>query len=290
MKKTVILCIVFLLLQTNCFARDYIVEFVEENYQETRSSFSYSPLIYHSIQVRSNVGPKLLILKGNDFNYRKWLRHYIAEGKAFIAKIPFDQNDLFIKSSAFEIDVTNVHPLNLNLYRQGEEKSKDSKVRQELEKALYDAAKRNRMNRDQRQAIDKKKTEKHQAAKKKQAVSDAQKNATKKKVAAEKTKTKEDEKKRLEQEKLLKARAEKDAADELKLNEEREKKKKEREQLLATLAEEKAREEQRRKQELEQRWNELKKRLLQDERIRGLGQAARKKEIQRRWLELKATF
>ncbi len=54
-----------------CFARDFIVEFAGENHKEIQTSPSYSPLIYHSLHVNSEVGPKLLILTGNNTLYRK---------------------------------------------------------------------------------------------------------------------------------------------------------------------------------------------------------------------------
>jgi len=101
------------LFATPGFARDFIVEFMEENYRETQAQFSYDPLIYHSMQVNSGVGPKLLILTGNNYNYRKWLRHYIALNKKFITKIPEEQVDQFVSSKAYEIDVTSLHPVNL---------------------------------------------------------------------------------------------------------------------------------------------------------------------------------
>lgn len=92
-------------------ARDFVVEFVQEHYKETRAQFSYQPLIYHSIQVNTDAGPKVIILKGDDLNYRKWLRHYIAQDKRFILKIEDDLKDNFIASKAFEIDIHSVHPI-----------------------------------------------------------------------------------------------------------------------------------------------------------------------------------
>ena len=112
MKKLFIICLVLTGLATPGFARDFIVEFVEENYKETQVPFSYYPLIYHSIQVNSGVGPKLLILTGTDYTYRKWLRHYIAQNKKFITKIPDADSDEFISAKAYEIDVTSLHPFN----------------------------------------------------------------------------------------------------------------------------------------------------------------------------------
>ena len=91
-------------------ARDFIVEFVEEHYKETQMDYSHSPMIYHSIQVTSDAGPKLLILKGDDLEYRRWLRQYIAHDKSFMVQVPENENDLFIASKAFEINVNNVHP------------------------------------------------------------------------------------------------------------------------------------------------------------------------------------
>jgi CheY-like chemotaxis protein len=112
MKKLFVICWVLAGLATPGLARDFIVEFVEENYKETLAPFSYHPLIYHSIQVNSSAGPKLLILKGTDYTYRKWLRHYIARNKKFITKIPDAHSDEFVSAKAYEIDVTSLHPFN----------------------------------------------------------------------------------------------------------------------------------------------------------------------------------
>lgn len=101
-----------LILVSACSARDFQVEFMEENYRETQKEFSYQPLIYHSFQVNSNVGTKLLILTGEDYNYRKWLRHYISQNKKLIIKIPDDRVDAFISAKAYEIDIKEIHPFN----------------------------------------------------------------------------------------------------------------------------------------------------------------------------------
>ena len=93
-------------------ARDFIVEFVEENYKEAEADFSSDPQVYHSVQVKSDAGPKLLILNGNHRDYRRWLRQFIAEDKTFIVRVPENENDRFISSKAFDIDVTRVHPFN----------------------------------------------------------------------------------------------------------------------------------------------------------------------------------
>ena len=104
-----------------CPARDFIVEFEHENYKEEQKTFSYTPILYHAVQVRSGAGPKLLVLTGEDAQYRAWLRQYIAQGRAFIARVPDAQDDQFISSSVFDIDVTRVHPMDLALYNTGRE-------------------------------------------------------------------------------------------------------------------------------------------------------------------------
>jgi CheY-like chemotaxis protein len=105
----VILCLIWV---PQVMARDFIVEFVEENYKEAEAAFSSYPEIYHSVQVKSDAGPKLLILTGDNRDYRRWLRQYIAQDKTFIVRVPEDQNNRFIASKAFDIDVTRVHPFN----------------------------------------------------------------------------------------------------------------------------------------------------------------------------------
>lgn len=120
MKKLILICFLFVVLTKPAFARDFIVEFVEENYKETQARFSYDPLIYHSIQVNSSSGPKMLILTGDDYHYRKWLRQYIARNKKFITKIPDELVNEFISSKAFEIDVTSLHPFNGGKWKRGD--------------------------------------------------------------------------------------------------------------------------------------------------------------------------
>lgn len=107
-----ILMIVLILSAAPCRARDFIVEFVEENFMESQEDYAKTPMIYHSFQVRSHAGLKMLVLTGDHPEYRLWLRRYVAQDKAFIVKVPDEENDLFIASKVYEIDVTNVHPFN----------------------------------------------------------------------------------------------------------------------------------------------------------------------------------
>ncbi len=113
MKKTCLVCLVIVFLSVSVEARDFMVGFVHENYKEVQAQFSYFPLVYHSIQINSTAGPKLIILKGDDSNYRRWIRNYIAENKNFILRIDDQNNDAFISSKAYELDINSIHPVNL---------------------------------------------------------------------------------------------------------------------------------------------------------------------------------
>ncbi len=93
-----------------CLARDFMVDFVAENYRETQVPYAHQPTVYHTLQVRSHAGPKLLVLSGDAPDYRKWLRQYIARDKQFMVQVPDEQNDAFVGAKVFDIDVTRVHP------------------------------------------------------------------------------------------------------------------------------------------------------------------------------------
>jgi len=113
-KISMALILMFVLIVTAvpCRARDFMVEFVEENYMENQDDYARTPMIYHSFQVRSHAGLKMLVLTGEHHEYRGWLRRYVAQNKGFIVKVPDNENDLFISSKVYETDVTNVHPFN----------------------------------------------------------------------------------------------------------------------------------------------------------------------------------
>ena len=104
--------LLWILAATPAMSRDFIVEFVEENYRETQGEYSNFPEIYHSVQIKSDAGPKLLVLTGDNREYRRWIRQFIAQDKTFIARIPEAENDRFISSKAFDIDITRIHPFN----------------------------------------------------------------------------------------------------------------------------------------------------------------------------------
>ncbi len=126
MKKLCVGIVMVGLLYSPAGARDFMVEFVKENYKETELSYSDVPQIYHSIQVESAAGPKLLILTGDDINYRRWLRAFISEDAHFVARVPDEANAQFIGARAFEIDVTRIHPFQKTQYQVQEDKKDQS--------------------------------------------------------------------------------------------------------------------------------------------------------------------
>lgn len=112
MMRIIILAVFFLFsVVPGIHARDFMVSFVEENYKETSADFSYKPLIYHSIQVKTPAGPKILVLEGDDVYYRTWLRQYISEDRRFILKVDPGQTDRFISEKVFKTSVNNLHPV-----------------------------------------------------------------------------------------------------------------------------------------------------------------------------------
>ena len=281
MKKLYGIGLFLIFFQTPVFAGDFIVEYVKENYRETRMPASYSPVIYHSVQVSTKAGPKLLVLKGDAYHYRTWLRHYIAQGKQFIARVPDDRDDLFISSQVFEIDVTDLHPVNLALFREGEKRHNAGNGRKPLER-LHDDMPENGA------ALQKEKDRREKALKERQAGLKQKQRDREKEKASQKRLSKEREAR--ERQQRLKERERREAAAVQKRRDALEKQQEIRKKYLAVAAEARAREEQRRRLEMERRWEDLKARLMEDEQLRNMGVQERNREMERRWLELKQRY
>ncbi|MBF0468089.1 MAG: response regulator [Desulfamplus sp.] len=119
MKKVTQILILFFLLfplsiicsPTRSSALDYLVDFIAENYKETEIAGAGSPKIYHTLQVNTELGSRVLMLEGDDLDYRIWLRQYLSTAKQLIITVPDDQVSLFKNSKLFQIDVTLVNPL-----------------------------------------------------------------------------------------------------------------------------------------------------------------------------------
>jgi len=119
--KRILLIIIFLAavpLQSQ--ARDYLVEFVGEHYREQQNGSDPRKKIYHTLQVDSALGSKLLILKGDDNRYRAWLRNYLADHTKLIVTVPDSEDTVFRKAKAYEIDATAIHPVYGNFWKEVE--------------------------------------------------------------------------------------------------------------------------------------------------------------------------
>ena len=110
MKRFFYAALMVLTLSSGVEARDFIVKFVGENYREVTETHAKTPIIYHSIQVATHAGPKVLILSGDDRYYRIWLRQYLSSTPNFVIKVPDTDTHSFIRSKAYEVDVTRIHP------------------------------------------------------------------------------------------------------------------------------------------------------------------------------------
>ncbi|MBF0375907.1 MAG: response regulator [Desulfamplus sp.] len=110
MMKKLILLIIMIYIPSNILASDYLADFISENYKESDSTEVGIPKIYHTIQVETEIGSKVLMLKGDDPNYRLWFRQYLATAKKLIITVPKEQDSLFKDSKIFQIDVNLVHP------------------------------------------------------------------------------------------------------------------------------------------------------------------------------------
>lgn len=105
MKKAAIIVLFICLVSSASPGRDFMVEVVHENYRQEGEQ------VYHSLEVDSLAGNKILVLQGDNDQYRKWLREYMASEKTFIASVPDEDNFSFISSKVYNIDIGSVHPV-----------------------------------------------------------------------------------------------------------------------------------------------------------------------------------
>ena len=117
----IIFCsLTILFIPSHLLASDYLADFISENYKESDSTEVGIPKIYHTIQVETEIGSKVLMLKGDDPNYRIWFRQYLATVKKLIITVPKEQESLFKDSKIFQIDVNLVHPFSGSQWKEPE--------------------------------------------------------------------------------------------------------------------------------------------------------------------------
>ena len=90
-------------------AADYIVELFEEHYKEQMIVGGGESKIYHTWQVASEFGDKLLVIVGDDHKYRDWLRRSAANHRLFLVKIPDGGDDRFKYDMAILVNVQQIH-------------------------------------------------------------------------------------------------------------------------------------------------------------------------------------
>lgn len=100
-----------LLAESRATARDYMVDVVSENYREQAVDDGNSRRVFHTIQVNSDLGSRLLILEGDDFQYRSWLRAWLSRTNRLLVRVPEADDDAFRMSKAQAIDVTQIYPI-----------------------------------------------------------------------------------------------------------------------------------------------------------------------------------
>jgi len=98
-----------LLIPARACPMDFMVELFEEHYKEKLVTGAGEIKVYHTWQVTTEYGDKLLVLIGDDYDYRLWLRQYADRHKCFIVKVPDQGYDQFIYSRTVPVDVQQVH-------------------------------------------------------------------------------------------------------------------------------------------------------------------------------------
>lgn len=278
MKKLLIYCLLFVFFNSPCFARDFVVELVEEYYKEVQhqSELSYSPFIYHSIQINFHNNPKLLVLTGKNHAYRQWLREYFAKNRYFVVKVPEDEDNFFKSSQVFKIDVSNIHPFKLSASE--EQGQFQVKIPDQIESDWNRLQKRVKNNKD----IDKKTArtlaEEQEKARKAEA---------ERKSEEDQKQKEESEKDRLAREKLLNDKAAKEALEEQKRREKADKDLLEREEKLRAQAKREAAGEQKRRNEADKRWREREKELRARAIQESLAERKRRIRADKRWAQRK---
>ena len=95
-----------------------MVKFQREYYRELPADSIHHSKLYHALQVDSSSGSKLLVLNGDDAEYRIWLREYLVNYKKLIISVPDSKDENFRSAMVFKINITDVHPIDGNKWKQ----------------------------------------------------------------------------------------------------------------------------------------------------------------------------
>ncbi len=103
--------VVIVLSVSAAYGSDYMVEIFEEHYKEKMIPGTGDMKVNHTWQVKTIFGNKVLILVGNDYNLRNWVRRDAKQHKLWVAKIPDAGNDRFKYNMAVYMDIQQVQPV-----------------------------------------------------------------------------------------------------------------------------------------------------------------------------------
>ena len=109
--KTILITSIFILFPALCISSDFKVEIFEEHYNEKLIPSGGELKLYHTLQVKTIYGNKLLILVGKDYEYRQWLRNSFKKHYLYIIKIPDQADNKFEKDLAIPVNVQQIHPI-----------------------------------------------------------------------------------------------------------------------------------------------------------------------------------
>ncbi len=96
---------------SSVYASDYMVELFEEHYKEKMIPGTGDMKVNHTWQVKTIYGNKVLILLGNDYNLRKWVRRDAKRHKLWVAKVPDVGDDRFKYNMSVYMDLQQVQPV-----------------------------------------------------------------------------------------------------------------------------------------------------------------------------------
>ena len=104
-----ILSVLLIFIPTSGFAFDHMIELFEEHYKEKMMVGGGEMKVYHSWQVKTEFGNKLIVIVGDDHDYRTWLRKWADNHILFVVKIPEMGEDDFRFDRTVLVNVQQIH-------------------------------------------------------------------------------------------------------------------------------------------------------------------------------------
>lgn len=115
---SIILVVQLCFAMANVSASDFIVDYYAEQYNEKLLDYGNELKIYHTLQIKTPFGSKLLILDGDDMEYRNWLRKYLSYENTVLVSVLDKDDQSFIDSKVFTVDVKQVHSVETQKWKE----------------------------------------------------------------------------------------------------------------------------------------------------------------------------